>query len=47
MSVALARQMLWRMLGVVHPMASHLAESCALAFMGTAGDAREGVAAFL
>jgi enoyl-CoA hydratase/carnithine racemase len=45
-SVALTRQMLWRQLGEPHPMSANRLESAALLALGTAGDAREGVAAF-
>jgi enoyl-CoA hydratase/carnithine racemase len=46
-SVALARQMLWRMLGAVHPMQAHLVESRAIYATGRSDDAREGIASFL
>lgn len=46
-SVALARQMLWRGLTFEHPMQAHRAESRGMVFRGGAGDAREGVMAFL
>lgn len=46
-SVALARQMLWRGLVAAHPMEAHRAESRGMVLRGTAGDAREGVMAFL
>jgi enoyl-CoA hydratase/carnithine racemase len=46
-SVALARRMLWRMLGADHPMEAHKVDSRAMAEMGRSGDAHEGVAAFL
>ncbi len=46
-SVALSRQMLWRMLGADHPMEAHRADSRAIWWMGQSADAREGVAAFL
>jgi enoyl-CoA hydratase/carnithine racemase len=45
-SVALSRQLLWRMLTASHPMAAHRAESRALSSRGRASDAREGVLAF-
>jgi enoyl-CoA hydratase/carnithine racemase len=47
MSVALARQMLWRMLGADHPMEAHKVDSRAIYFMGRSPDAHEGVASFL
>jgi enoyl-CoA hydratase/carnithine racemase len=46
-SVALARRMLWRMLGAQHPMDAHRADSRALFARGVSADAREGVTAFL
>ncbi|MGY1883784.1 MULTISPECIES: crotonase/enoyl-CoA hydratase family protein [unclassified Blastococcus] len=46
-SVALARQMLWRMLGAQHPVVAHEVETHALNVRGTSDDAREGIAAFL
>jgi enoyl-CoA hydratase/carnithine racemase len=46
-SVALARQMLWRMLGADHPMEAHRIDSRAIYYMGGTADAREGVTAFL
>ena len=46
-SVALCRQMIWRMLGADHPMAAHKIDSRAIEAMGRSADAYEGVAAFL
>lgn len=46
-SVALTRQMLWRMAGADHPMEAHKADSRAIQFRGKQGDAAEGVTAFL
>jgi enoyl-CoA hydratase/carnithine racemase len=46
-SVALARRMLWTMLGADHPMAAHRADSRALFSRGQSADAHEGVTAFL
>ena len=46
-SVALSRQLLWRMLGADHPMEAHKVDSRAIYWMGGSADAREGVAAFL
>lgn len=46
-SVALARQMLWRMLGADHPMAAHEIDSRAIYSMGRSPDAYEGVQSFL
>ena len=46
-SVALARQMLWRMLGENHPMEAHKVESRAIYYTGKSADAREGITSFL
>ncbi|MBV9414358.1 MAG: crotonase/enoyl-CoA hydratase family protein [Solirubrobacterales bacterium] len=46
-SVALARQMLWRMLGAEHPMLAHRADSRGMFVRGRSADAAEGIAAFL
>lgn len=46
-SVALSRQMLWRMLGADHPMEAHRVDSRAIAERGKTADAREGVTSFL
>jgi enoyl-CoA hydratase/carnithine racemase len=46
-SVALSRQMLWRMLGADHPMEAHKIDSRGIHFMGSSADAREGVQSFL
>jgi enoyl-CoA hydratase/carnithine racemase len=46
-SVALTRQMLWRMLGADHPMEAHKLDSRAIYARGRQGDAREGVLSFL
>src|SRR3954471_3844908 len=46
-SVALARRMLWTMLGAEHPLAAHRADSLAMLLRGQSADAREGVTAFL
>ena len=46
-SVALARQMLWRMLGADHPAEAHRIDSLAMFWTGRAADAHEGVSAFL
>jgi enoyl-CoA hydratase/carnithine racemase len=46
-SVALARQMLWRMLGAAHPMEAHRIDSEAMFYTGRSADAYEGVSAFL
>ena len=46
-SVALARQLMWRMLGAEHPMLAHRADSRGMLARGASADAREGVTAFL
>ena len=46
-SVALSRQMLWRMLGADHPMQAHRADSRAIQLRGRSADAHEGVTSFL
>jgi len=46
-SVALSRQMLWRMLGADHPMQAHRVDSRAINSRGASDDAREGVMSFL
>jgi len=46
-SVALTRQMMWRMLGAAHPMEAHKLDSRAIWARGAAGDAKEGVTSFL
>jgi len=45
-SVALARQMLWRMLGADHPMEAHRIDSKGIYCMGASADATEGIASF-
>ena len=46
-SIALARQMLWRHLGAPHPIQAHLIESKAIYATGRSADAREGITSFL
>jgi enoyl-CoA hydratase/carnithine racemase len=46
-SVALTRQMLWRMSAAEHPMMAHRVDSRAIQARGASADAREGVSAFL
>ena len=46
-SVALARQMMWRMLGAEHPMLAHRADSRGMFARGRSADAHEGISAFL
>ncbi len=47
MSVALARRLLWSMLGADHPMQAHKIDSKCIYWMGQSADAFEGVASFL
>ena len=46
-SVALTRQMLWRMLGAASPMDAHCLDSRAIWSRGRSADAREGVTSFI
>ena len=46
-SVALARKLLWTMLGAEHPMIAHRADSRAMFARGQSPDAAEGVTSFL
>jgi enoyl-CoA hydratase/carnithine racemase len=46
-SVALARRMMWTMLGAPHPMEAHRADSRAMFARGRSADAVEGVTSFL
>ena len=46
-SVALTRQMLWRMAGADHPMQAHRVDSRAIQARGRSADAKEGVGSFL
>lgn len=46
-SVALTRQMLWRMAGAADPMHAHRVDSRAIQARGKSADTREGVSAFL
>jgi enoyl-CoA hydratase/carnithine racemase len=46
-SVALTRQMMWRMLGAPHPMHAHRIDSRGIFSRGASADAREGVTSFL
>jgi enoyl-CoA hydratase/carnithine racemase len=46
-SVALARQLMWRMLGAEHPMLAHRADSRGMVSRGESADAVEGITAFL
>jgi enoyl-CoA hydratase/carnithine racemase len=46
-SVALARRMMWTMLGAEHPMLAHRADSRGMFYRGQSADAVEGVTSFL
>jgi len=46
-SVALTRQMLWRMLGASHPMEAHKIDSRGVYHRGKQADAQEGVMSFM
>ncbi len=46
-SVALIRQMMWRMLGADHPMEAHRIDSRGIYAMGQSVDVKEGVTSFL
>ncbi|QLC24583.1 crotonase/enoyl-CoA hydratase family protein [Parasphingopyxis algicola] len=46
-SIAMTRQMLWRMLGAAHPIEAHRMDSRAIWYRGRQEDAKEGVVSFL
>lgn len=46
-SVAMSRQMLWRMLGASHPMDAHRVDSRGIMQRGKSADSKEGVVSFL
>lgn len=46
-SVALARQMMWKLLGAAHPMEAHVLDSLGMFHTGRSADAYEGVRSFL
>lgn len=46
-SIAITRQLLWRMAGANHPMEAHRADSRGIQTRGAMADAREGVMSFL
>jgi enoyl-CoA hydratase/carnithine racemase len=46
-SVALTRQMMWKLLGADHPAEAHRLDSLAMFWTGQSDDAREGIRAFL
>lgn len=46
-SIAITRQMIWRMAGAAHPMEAHMADSRGIQLRGAQADVREGVTSFL
>jgi enoyl-CoA hydratase/carnithine racemase len=46
-SIAITRQLIWRMAGAAHPMDAHRADSRGIQARGGSGDAKEGVMSFL
>ena len=46
-SIAMVRQMMWRMLGAPHPIDAHEVDTAGIAALGVSRDAREGISAFL
>jgi enoyl-CoA hydratase/carnithine racemase len=46
-SIAISRQMLWRMMGAGHPMDAHRLDSRALQSRGQSADVREGISSFM
>jgi enoyl-CoA hydratase/carnithine racemase len=46
-SIAMVRQMMWRMLGAPHPIDAHEIDSAGIAALGKSADAREGITSFL
>jgi enoyl-CoA hydratase/carnithine racemase len=46
-SIALTRQMMWRMLGAGHPMEAHQLESRGMYYTGKSEDVKEGITSFL
>ena len=46
-SIALTRQLIWRMAGASHPMEAHMADSRGIQARGAMADAKEGVVSFL
>jgi len=47
LSVALIRQMMWKMLGADHPMEAHKIDSRGIYYLGKSAEAKEGVSSFL
>jgi enoyl-CoA hydratase/carnithine racemase len=46
-SVAMTRQLLWRVVGTDHPMEAHKADSRGISLRGPTDDVKEGIASFL
>jgi enoyl-CoA hydratase/carnithine racemase len=46
-SIAITRQLIWRMAGAAHPMEAHMADSRGIQIRGAMQDVREGVNSFL
>ena len=46
-SIAITRQLIWRMAGAAHPMDAHMADSRGIQIRGAMKDVREGVTSFL
>ena len=46
-SIAMIRQMMWKMLGADHPMEAHKVDSRGIFYTGKSADANEGVMSFL
>jgi enoyl-CoA hydratase/carnithine racemase len=46
-SIAMIRQMMWRMLSAPHPIDAHEVDTAGIAALGKSNDAREGISAFL
>jgi enoyl-CoA hydratase/carnithine racemase len=46
-SIAMVRQMMWRMLGAPHPIDAHEVDTAGIAALGVSRDAKEGIGAFL
>jgi enoyl-CoA hydratase/carnithine racemase len=46
-SIAMVRQMMWRMLGAPHPIDAHEIDTAGITALGKSRDAREGITSFL
>jgi enoyl-CoA hydratase/carnithine racemase len=46
-SIAMVRQMMWRMLGAPHPIDAHEIDTAGITALGKSADAREGITSFL